>query len=160
MYGLHHRQAILANHWLLYCCAEIAGSLNGSIVGGHVGYLGVLMETFNGLCEVFCFGLVGEDTITPVMIHGGSEVYQPSVPWVSHNLRCMGFSCRLILVPGGAISVLLKSKVPSNIVYTNTLRLLHDRHRRLSVRVACVMSQSHRCIVKQVSVLHSNPGTK
>jgi hypothetical protein len=57
--------------WLVDYRKEIFCRLDGDLVSGHCRYLGMLRKTFKSVSDLFRFGLVCEDSITAIMLHGG-----------------------------------------------------------------------------------------
>ena len=58
-------------------------------------------------------------------------------------LRLFGFSCTNIFVPGGAIAVALKLKLPYNNAYADNDGCLRDKRSQLSIREHCGIRRSH-----------------
>ena len=60
-------------------------------------------------------------------------MYHVSVPWSMHDFLLSSFSCITTLGPGGAIGVLLKSKLPSNAAYADKDGLRRDDRKKMIV---------------------------
>ena len=80
-------------------------------------------------------------------------MYQPGVPCGAHEVRLAGFACEMILVPGGAIGVLLKSKLPWSWLQAERFGLMREVRSKLSVMTAWGRSLSQRYSGKFLSVL-------
>ena len=70
-------------------------------------------------------------------------MYHASVPCPAHDLRLLDFSWTTILVPGGAIGVALKSKIPCKAAYADKEGLRLADLKRFMVMLHCGISRSH-----------------
>ena len=70
-------------------------------------------------------------------------MYHASVPCPAHDNLLFSFSCTTILVPGGAIDVSLKLKLPNNSAYAERDILRLSDLNKLVVILLCGRSQSH-----------------
>ena len=70
-------------------------------------------------------------------------MYHPSVPCPAHVFLLLDFSCTTTLVPGGAIGVALKLKLPSNAANADSEGFRQDERNKLMVILHCGISLSH-----------------
>ena len=81
-------------------------------------------------------------------------MYHPGTPYIPQVLCCCGFLCTITFILGGAIGVLLKSKLPSIAMCADIVGLSRKGFSIFKVIVACRISQHHRYIWEQVFVLY------
>ena len=70
-------------------------------------------------------------------------MYHASVPCPAHDNLLFSFSCTTALVPGGAIGVALKLKLPNNAAYAERVGLRLADLNKLMVILHCGRSRSH-----------------
>ena len=70
-------------------------------------------------------------------------MYHASVTFPAHDNLLFAFSCTTTLVPGGAIGVALKLKLPNNSAYAEIDRLRLADLNKLMVIFHCGRSRSH-----------------
>ena len=86
-------------------------------------------------------------------------MYHVSVPWSVHNFLLSTFSCITTFVPGGAIGVLLTSKLSSNAAYADNDGLHRNDCNKMIVILHWGRSQSHSLEGNFVSQVN-RPATK
>lgn len=79
-------------------------------------------------------------------------MYHPSMAYGSQVRRWVGLMCTKVLVPGGAIGVLVKVCWPSKMAYADNFGLMLEGRGMLRVAWACGMSLHHRCMGKSDGV--------
>ena len=80
-------------------------------------------------------------------------MYQPSIPLSNQIPLTLGFSCMIILVPGGASAVVLKSKEPCTYAREESFGFILKPHRRLSDNMLWGINLHHKCIGNSLWIL-------
>ena len=70
-------------------------------------------------------------------------MYHAGVPWPAHVFLFDDFSWTSTLVPGGAIGVVLKSKLPNNAAYADNDWFRRAERSKFNVILHCGRSRSH-----------------
>ena len=86
-------------------------------------------------------------------------MYQAPTPCIPQDFRLFGFRCIVVLVPGGASGVALKSKLPYVAAYADKDGFRLDDLSKLIVMFALGISLSHSSAGKFVSQMN-NPVIK
>ena len=81
--------------------------------------------------------------------------YHPSTPCGSQDFYFPGLLCITIFLPEGHKGVLLKSKFPSNVTFSESFRFYLSVLNRFRVIWDCLRRRNHRCIGEMFPTPHS-----